>query len=125
MRAALKDGWAALTRRLAIFGGLGLIVLLACAAPREAPRSVPASAPQAAAPAGSGGAPVAAAPSGGSAPAASAGGAGGLPPIPAAIAVPTGGPAQLKVGMNIGASDAGFFLAMDKGYFAEQGIEIE
>src|SRR5688500_18395862 len=107
--------------------GLGLLILGACAAPREAPRSAP-GAPQAAAPAGSGGAPVAAAPGGSGAPAAPAstgGGAGGLPPIPAAIALPAGGPTMLKVGMNIGASDAGFFLAMDKGYFAEQGIDID
>jgi ABC-type nitrate/sulfonate/bicarbonate transport system substrate-binding protein len=127
MRAARKNWWAVPTIQFASLIGLGLLVLLACAAPREAPRSAPA-APQAAAPAGSGGAPAAAAPGGGSAPAApasTAGGAGGLPPIPAAIAIPAGAPTMLKVGMNIGASDAGFFLAMDKGYFAEQGIDID
>src|SRR5215218_1881556 len=40
-------------------------------------------------------------------------------------AAPASEPVTLRVGMNVGASDAGIFLAMDRGYFAEQGFEID
>jgi ABC-type nitrate/sulfonate/bicarbonate transport system substrate-binding protein len=121
--------------RAACLVGLGLLLVVACSPAREAPRtSSPAPAPAGgaasapAAPAPSGASAPAAAPGGASAaarPASTAGGAGGLPPIPASIPPHSGSPTVLKLGMNIGASDAGFFIAMDRGYFAEQGIEIE
>jgi NitT/TauT family transport system substrate-binding protein len=84
---------------------LGLVALAACASP-AAPLS------------GSTGpsAPAAVPAAGGAAPAAPA-----AAPAPAPPAAPT----LVKVGANIGASDAGIFLAIDRGYFAEQGIEIE
>ena len=34
-------------------------------------------------------------------------------------------PVTIKMAANIGASDAGIFLAMDRGFFAEQGLEID
>jgi len=51
------------------------------------------------------------------------GGGQALHPAPAAGA----GPAltRLKVGLVVSVSDAGFFIASDKGYFREQGIELE
>src|SRR5262249_29454930 len=79
---------------------LALLVLSACAPPRET-RSAAEAAPPAA------GAPASAA-----------------APAPAAAA-PASGPVTLKVGMNVGASDSGIFLAMDRGYFAEQGFEFD
>jgi ABC-type nitrate/sulfonate/bicarbonate transport system substrate-binding protein len=72
-------------------------MLLACSAPREAP-SKPQPAPAAA-----------------SAPA----------PAASAPAPPNSGPAHLKVGALLGASDAGIFIGEERGYFAEQGITFE
>ena len=45
------------------------------------------------------------------------------PATPAATAIPR--PANLKVGTIQTVADAGVYLAMDKGYFKEQGIDIE
>ncbi|HEY7060064.1 MAG TPA: ABC transporter substrate-binding protein [Chloroflexota bacterium] len=84
--------------------GLILLALFACAAPRA-----PAAAPSAAAPAAS-------APSGASAPAPSGG---------TTAAAPPSGPVTLKAAMNLGGSDAAIFIAMDRGYFAEQGLDLD
>jgi ABC-type nitrate/sulfonate/bicarbonate transport system substrate-binding protein len=58
-------------------------------------------------------------------------GAGAAPPAsaPQSAAAPAApsasGPVTIKVAANLGASDAGIFLAMDRGFFAEQGLEID
>jgi len=79
--------------------GLALLVLSACAPPRETRSAAEAAPPAASAPAGAA--------------------------APAPAAAPPSGPVTIKVGMNVGASDSGIFLAMDRGYFAEQGFEID
>jgi ABC-type nitrate/sulfonate/bicarbonate transport system substrate-binding protein len=43
----------------------------------------------------------------------------------APAASPANGPVTVKIAANLGASDAGIFLAMDRGFFAEQGLEID
>jgi NitT/TauT family transport system substrate-binding protein len=75
---------------------LALVVLVACG-PSQAPAP------------GAGAAPSASAPQSAAAPA----------------APPASGAVTIKVAANLGASDAGIFLAMDRGYFAEQGLEID
>ncbi|HZS02932.1 MAG TPA: ABC transporter substrate-binding protein [Chloroflexota bacterium] len=80
---------------------LALLALVACG-PSRAPAPAasappPASAPQAAAPA--------------------------APAAPAAQ--PANGPVTVRVAANLGASDAGIFLAMDRGFFAEQGLDVD
>lgn len=64
------------------------------------------------------------------APAASAPGAS--PPSASQVAAPpapspaTGAaPVQVRVGANVGASDAAILIGMDNGFFAEQGMEVE
>jgi len=86
---------------------LALTALLGCGAPAAAPAPAakPASAP--AAPA---------APSATEAPAAA--------PAAAAATAPSG-PITVKVGANIGGSDVGLFIGMDRGYYAEQGLELD
>jgi ABC-type nitrate/sulfonate/bicarbonate transport system substrate-binding protein len=43
----------------------------------------------------------------------------------AAAPAPANEPITIKVGANVGASDAGSFLAMDRGFFAEQGLDVD
>ncbi len=40
-------------------------------------------------------------------------------------ATPTGGQTLLRVGTVGSVSDAGFFIALEKGYFAGQGLSVE
>lgn len=80
-----------------------LAVSLAACAPGAAPTPTPTAKPAAAAPTAK---PAAAAPT----------------PAPA---TPTPQPAKLKVGSLGGLSDAANFIADKKGYFKEQGIEVE
>jgi NitT/TauT family transport system substrate-binding protein len=60
---------------------------------------------------------------------AAASGAGSAAPAPSGAAPPAASaprePTLVKIGALLGASDAGIFLAMDRGYFAEQGLEID
>ncbi len=83
--------------------GLTLLALSACAPPRETGSSGPPAPPAGSAQ------------------------SSGAPPAPAAATAPpaASGPVTIKVGVNVGTSDAGIFLAMDRGFFAEQGFEIE
>jgi NitT/TauT family transport system substrate-binding protein len=84
--------------------------LLACGAPQApaAPASAPKPAPSTQAPA-----PARAAPS----------------PEPAAAAQPARQPLSPRVALRYGdfggASDSGFYLALDRGYFADEGIDVE
>jgi len=87
---------------------LALSGLLGCSAP-AAPAPAP---PAASAPAAATTAPAQAAPGQAAAPTAT---------VPAA----SSGPITLKVGANIGASDAGLFIGMERGYYAEQGLELD
>lgn len=89
-----------------IVSGLLVVVLalsLAACAPAAAPTATPAAKPASVAPTSK---PAAAAPT----------------PAPA---TPTPQPVKLKVGSLGGLSDAGNFIADKKGYFKEQGIEVE
>lgn len=89
--------------RIVLLLGLGLLALFACG-PSQAPAPGPA-------------APAASGPASGAAPAAA--------PATQAAAPPAGGLVTIKVGANVGASDAGIFLAMDRGFFAEQGLDVD
>lgn len=106
-----------------------LIGLVGCApaaapAPTAAPAK-PAEAPKpAASPAAS---PVAAAsPAASPAPSPAASPAASPSPVAAAPAKPTAPltPETVRLGMLSSASDSGLFIAIDKGYFKEQGVEI-
>jgi NitT/TauT family transport system substrate-binding protein len=44
---------------------------------------------------------------------------------PAASVQAAQAPVQVRLGIISGASDAGFFIGMDQGYFAEQGLQLE
>jgi NitT/TauT family transport system substrate-binding protein len=84
----------------------GTLLALACQAPAALPQTTAPAAPAApSAPAS--GAPAASQPSAASPPAAA----------PA--------PATVRVGLMLSASDAGFFVALEQGYFTEQGINLE
>jgi NitT/TauT family transport system substrate-binding protein len=89
---------------------LGLaILLLACARAPAAPASAPV--PTAAPAASAGGAP-----------------AGGAPVASAPTAAPAAAPAApttVKVGVIGSPSDAGLYVALERGYFTQQGIEAE
>jgi NitT/TauT family transport system substrate-binding protein len=102
----------ALRMRWALPGALALALLAAAACAPAAPASKPAPAAPAA-PAATSGAtgPSAAAP----------------PAAPAAPAAPTAPPAPMNVRLgSVGSvTDAGFFIALDRGYFREQGLEVE
>lgn len=87
----------------AVGWGIVLIALSACTAPRAAPGATPPAAPAAS-----------------SATAASA----AAPVAPAAVA-PLSPPATVKVATLQTMGEAPFFLALDRGYFAEEGIELE
>jgi NitT/TauT family transport system substrate-binding protein len=94
--------------RIALLALAGGLLLAACASPSGAPAAKPASAPTSAA------ATKPASPASGGA---------------AATAAPAAAPATLeKVRMGTlspSASDSGWLIAMDRGYFQEQGIELE
>ncbi|HZR98993.1 MAG TPA: ABC transporter substrate-binding protein [Chloroflexota bacterium] len=88
--------------------GLGVLLLVACGGPAAAPKpSAPAatSAPAAAAT---------------SAPAAQA----AASTRPAAPTQPPA-PATVQAGLMLSASDTGFYVGIEQGYFAEQGITVE
>jgi NitT/TauT family transport system substrate-binding protein len=126
-RESTTGGTPVITRELSLrvaIVSLAALVLAACggqAAPGAA-RPAPSAAPAGSA----GGAPAAPAPS--SAPAAK-------PEASAPSAAPTGAaayrptplnpPVTLKVGTVNSTSDGGIFIAMEKGYFAAEGITIE
>src|SRR5690349_16500128 len=82
---------------------LGLLVAVACspAAPAASPAAKPAAATSA--------------PAGASAPAATT--------APAAAAPRA--PMKVKVGQVPGTPSSGIYLALDRGYFAEEGFEVE
>src|SRR5579884_1349586 len=66
---------------------------------------------------------VACGPSPSPAPAAGAAPPASVPQSAAAPAAPpASGPVTIKVAANLGASDAGIFLAMDRGFFRESGL---
>src|SRR4051812_46272584 len=83
---------------------VGAVLLVACAAPTAAPK---ATAPVATAPAAATSAPVAQA-----------------VPTQAAPTQPPA-PATVKAGLMLSASDTGFFVGIEQGYFAEQGITVD
>jgi NitT/TauT family transport system substrate-binding protein len=101
-------GWPAI--------GLGVALLAACASPATAPPaakppaggSAPTAAPVAAAPAGS-------QPSGGASP---PGSAAAAPTAPLA-------PKSLQFAGSYSVSDGGVYVAIDRGYFAEQGLTVD
>src|SRR5579884_475910 len=86
--------------RTALIVGLSLWTLLACTTPRATPTAPQSASTESRAETES------AAP-------------------PAVAPAAASGPTLVRLGANVGASDAGIFLAMDWGYFAEQGLEIE
>jgi NitT/TauT family transport system substrate-binding protein len=95
--------------------GLSLLLTAACAAPAAAPKPgaqapSPGSGSSAGSPAASKGA-TRDAPS-------VAGGAAAAPTAPPA-------PATVKAGLMLSASDTGFYVGIEQGYFAEQGITVE
>jgi NitT/TauT family transport system substrate-binding protein len=85
---------------------LGLALLLAACAP--------------AAPAPAAAKPAAAAPTAGSAEA-----RGPLPAQPVATAARPEPPIKVRLGGSAIGAEAGYFVAMDKGYFAEEGIDVD
>jgi NitT/TauT family transport system substrate-binding protein len=87
---------------------LAAVAVLACTAPAPSSGQPAASAPPAApSPAAASSAPAAGAPTAGS----------------AATAAPA--PETVRLGSTAGASDAGFFIADEKGYFREQALTVE
>ncbi|HZS01138.1 MAG TPA: ABC transporter substrate-binding protein [Chloroflexota bacterium] len=104
-------------RALAIVAlSMTALVLAACGGRAAPPASAPSNAPSA--PSGGGQAPAASQPS---APAAS------KPATSAAAYRPTplNPPVSLQVGVVSSSSDGGIFIAMDRGYFEEEGLQIE
>jgi ABC-type nitrate/sulfonate/bicarbonate transport system substrate-binding protein len=101
-------GLASLARLGARLGTLA-VLLVACSTQPSAQPAKPAAAT--AAPA----APAAAAPAQSAAPAAA----------PAAASAPLSPPVTVRVGTLPNVSDSGVFIALEKGYFAEEGINIE
>src|SRR5437879_3420097 len=85
---------------------LGLALLLAACAP--------------AAPAPAAAKPVAAGPAAGAAEASAP-----LPAQPSATAARPDPPIKVRLGGSAIGAEAGYFVAMDKGYFAEEGIDVE
>ncbi|HEY7060404.1 MAG TPA: ABC transporter substrate-binding protein [Chloroflexota bacterium] len=104
--------------RRGLGAALGLALLVACAAPAAAPKP---SAPAATAPtpsaAGSGGASATSAPAA-QAPATQASAAPAAPNQAPA-------PATVHAGLMQSASDTGFFVALEQGYYAEQGLNLD
>ena len=90
--------------------GLGVLLLGACAGPATAPAAPPQ-------PPNPGGSPATGSPPvlGGSAGAVSGAAAPTQPPAPATV----------QVGLMLSASDTGFYIGVEQGYFAEQGITVE
>jgi NitT/TauT family transport system substrate-binding protein len=96
--------------RVTCFGALGVALLAVACGPSGAPSSAPAAAP---APAS---APTASAPPGGA--------AGGAPSVARAP-----GPLNPRVAVNVAAveivPEAGFYIGQERGYFAEEGLDVE
>ena len=96
-------------RALALAPVLAFVLLAACAPP-AAPAPTKPAASTTSAPSASSPAPSAAAPA----------------PTVAALAPPPLSPtAQVKFGSTGASTDIGVFIAMDRGYFREEGIETE
>src|SRR3954452_24673593 len=108
-RAAFPGNWRTLARHLAIGGALFLAGCTPSGAGGAAAPSKPAGAapaPQAAA----SGAPQATG-------AAASGGSG--------AAVPVGAPELVKVGTSTSVGSTGFFIGLERGYYQEQGLDVE
>jgi NitT/TauT family transport system substrate-binding protein len=110
----------ALGSRIRVTLGLSLIALWALGACSTAPPAAPAGKPAASVP---GAAPPAAAPP--SAPAAPAAPAAAPAAPPAAAAQPLSPLVAVKYGTAGLIGEAGVFAAIEKGYFREEGIEVE
>jgi len=104
-------GLASLARLGARLGTLA-VLLVACSTQPSAAPAKPAAATSAPA--------AAAAPAAASAPA-----AGSQPAAPASATTPLSPPVTVRVGTLPNVSDSGNFIAIEKGYFAEEGINIE
>jgi ABC-type nitrate/sulfonate/bicarbonate transport system substrate-binding protein len=104
--------------RTGAFGLLLAVLLLGggCAGPSRAPAPSATTAPAAGAAAQP--AAVAAAPS--VAPTAAA-----APSASASSAAPLNPPVTVKVASLLGLTDAGLFIGMDRGYFAEEGLDVD
>jgi NitT/TauT family transport system substrate-binding protein len=98
--------------------GLGILLLVACAAPAAQPPQ-PSNAGGSPSSGSTGSPPGLGGPGGSASPPAS-GGSGG------AAATPTHppAPATVQAGLMLSASDTGFFVGLEQGYFAEQGITL-
>jgi NitT/TauT family transport system substrate-binding protein len=114
--------------------GLGLLVVIACATPAPSrppgaagsPASGSAAAVSAPAQPSTGGSGPSTPPNpGGSPAAAQAGSPAGLGGSGGAAPPPLAPPVTLKIATLLGLTDAGVFIGMDRGYFAEEGIEID
>ena len=111
------------THLLSVLATVLLVALTACApaapvaTPTGAPKptTAPAASPEAARPAVSPSPAAAASPAASPSPAAKAGAAAPAPITPQTV----------RLGLLSSASDSGLFIAMEKGYFREQGVEIE
>jgi NitT/TauT family transport system substrate-binding protein len=104
------------SRRLpsALWAILALALVVGCAAPQAAPAAKPAAAPPA-----SGAPPAATAPSAPAAQPASPA------PAPAAAVQPLSPPVKLRVG-SIGLNgEIGMFVAQERGYYQDEGLEVE
>ena len=116
--AAAPTRITGVSRPSALLGALMvslLVALAACApAPAAPPAAKPAAAPAASAPAPPAAAPTTAATTGGAARASTS-----------AASQPLSPPVKVKLGVVAIAAEAGYFIALDKGYFAEEGLEIE
>src|SRR5205807_1478786 len=91
-------------------------LLLGCAAPAAAPPAKPAAAPAANSPAPPANSPAP--------PAAPASPAAAQPAAPAAVQ-PLSPPVSLRVGAIGLGGEVGMFLAQERGYFADEGLEVE
>src|SRR3954452_22974090 len=96
---------------------LAISLVAGCAGP-AAPAAAPASAPTAAA--------TSAAASGAASTSTTASGNTVAAPITATQAVaPLAPPVHVKVGVVSSVSDSGIFLAQDRGYFQQEGLDVE
>ncbi len=96
---------------------LGMVLVVAACAPAAAPTPAPTKAPAAAPTTAPAAAPTAVAPAATKPPAAAA----TTPPAP----TPTPKPATVTIGTIQTISEAGVYLAIEKGYFKEQGIDAK
>jgi NitT/TauT family transport system substrate-binding protein len=105
-------GCALLVTACAGSGGTG--------APAAKPAAPPASAPSGAAPGGAAAAPTAASPAQAAAPT-----TGAAQPAAAAKPAPLAPPVTVRIGMLPNISDSGSYIALERGYFQEEGINLE